>query len=300
MTVRFGVAGATHLWQPIDAGVGAKYKQLIAKYYRQWMMTAEADEFMESGNIPVETRRLLLARWVWRAWLELETARQELARDGRETDSIFYKAFLRTGALRRDSGQGDEEIRMKSSCNDDKEWYKTLSQEIPEEEEKSCAQKKKAGKKRGGAKRSRSGQKKGEIDVELESEGEADEDIQSHPASSSVFSDDDSNSDIDMDVRDMTSEELYSPFLFFDRPVQDNYRARVADEYSRLVCEAKRAGRNTNSTRVIDELELLANKNVTDSDNQAKQVAVGGRPVRQAARQALGHDFYSELHYFGQ
>ena len=174
------------------------------------------------------------------------------------------------------------------------------SQEIPEEEEKSCAQKKKAGKKRGGAKRSRSGQKKGEIDVELESEGEADEDIQSHPASSSVFSDDDSNSDIDMDVRDMTSEELYSPFLFFDRPVQDNYRARVADEYSRLVCEAKRAGRNTNSTRVIDELELLANKNVTDSDNQAKQVAVGGRPVRQAARQALGHDFYSELHYFGQ
>mgnify|MGYP007119781045 CR=1 FL=1 len=30
---RFGVAGATHLWQPIDHGIGAEYKRLIGRYY---------------------------------------------------------------------------------------------------------------------------------------------------------------------------------------------------------------------------------------------------------------------------
>ena len=83
--------------------------------------------------------------------------------------------------------------------------------------------------------------------------------------------------------------------MFFDNPVQDNFRARVANEYSRLLNEAERAGRNTKSFKVIDELDLLANKNVTDLDNQT-----GSRPVRNAAKQAKGQGggLYSELHYF--
>ena len=33
VTLRFGVAGATHLWQPIDHGIGAEYKRLIGRYF---------------------------------------------------------------------------------------------------------------------------------------------------------------------------------------------------------------------------------------------------------------------------
>ena len=90
-------------------------------------MTDDAAEFMESGTIPVNQRRILLTEWVGRAWGELEKQREELARQGRETESIFYKAFARTGALRRSSGKGDEEIRMSLA---QPEWYKKLSQEL--------------------------------------------------------------------------------------------------------------------------------------------------------------------------
>lgn len=31
VTLRFGVPGATHLWQPIDHGIGAEYKRLIGR-----------------------------------------------------------------------------------------------------------------------------------------------------------------------------------------------------------------------------------------------------------------------------
>ena len=119
-----------------------------------------------------------------------------------------------------------------------------------------------------------------------------------------VFSDDDSDADMaDLEVADMTAEQLYSPLMGFDRPHEDNFRARVADEYSRLLSEAQRAGRNIKSTRVIDELDYLANKNITDLDNNASASSSGGaRPLRQAARQAkgAGGSFYSELHYYGE
>ena len=91
--VRFGVAGATHLWQPVDAGVGAEYKRRIGKYYREWLLSTEADQYMEKGTIDLPMRRLLLTRWVHRAWAELEETRKKLAANGKETESIFYKAF---------------------------------------------------------------------------------------------------------------------------------------------------------------------------------------------------------------
>ena len=95
-----------------------------------------------------------------------------LASEGREEDSIFYKAFLRTGALRRDCGEGDEEIRMKSSCGSNKEWYKTLSQDIPEEDESGHnAQKSQRGKKPR-RKRRRDGQTKQNIEIDRPPEPE--------------------------------------------------------------------------------------------------------------------------------
>ena len=105
--LRQGVSGATDLWQPVDAGVGKVYKHLIGIYYNEWLESEEAEPYLEEGTIPVELRRVLMTKWVGRAYRELE-ARRIAAAPGQD---IFYKAFLRTGALVTADGTADEEIR---------------------------------------------------------------------------------------------------------------------------------------------------------------------------------------------
>jgi hypothetical protein len=73
--VVLGVPHATHIWQPIDAGIGKHYKRLIGNYYNEWMDSGDAQNYFAQGSIPTWKRRVLLTQWVGRAWRELEEER---------------------------------------------------------------------------------------------------------------------------------------------------------------------------------------------------------------------------------
>lgn len=249
-------------------------------------MTDDAAEFMESGTIPVNQRRILLTEWVGRAWGELEKQREELARQGRETESIFYKAFARTGALRRSSGKGDEEIRMSLA---QPEWYKKLSQELGPAPAAPPRQKKRTAKrKRPNAEPEEHKQSEPAVS---ESESEEQSEEQSEESDSSYYSDSDVG---DIEVQQLTREQLWSTQLLFDNVHEDNFRARVANEYTRL-CNS--LGRNpTNKQK--DLFEMQAHATVTEEDriSSGQQDNQHSRPVRQAAskgQKGKGGGFYS-------
>ena len=112
-TLMFGAKGATHLWQPIDHHVGARYKYLMAKSYDDWMVS-EFHTFAD-GKIPVEKRRTLLTQWCGDAYRQLETEREECekacAEDPKAKRSLFYRAFESTGCLVTADGTGDDDIK---------------------------------------------------------------------------------------------------------------------------------------------------------------------------------------------
>ena len=141
--LRMGVPGATDIWQPVDAGVGKQYKFLISEYYDEWLTSDEAAPYLSSGTIPIHIRRILLTQWVGRAYRELEQ-RRVMAEEG---EDIFYKAFLRTGALVTRTGDYDDMIRPQglpdtfhqsltpiSSLNvqDQPQWSEPDSDEAPQ------------------------------------------------------------------------------------------------------------------------------------------------------------------------
>jgi hypothetical protein len=248
-------------------------------------MTEDAKEFMESGIIPVTKRRILLTEWVGRAWAELERTRKELARNNREHESIFFKAFARTGALRRSSGKGDEEIRMSLAPSD---WYKKLSEDLgPAPAAPPSRQKKRAAKR----KRSevRPDHEESQQQPEPSSESESGSDIESEePSDTSDFSD----SDIG-EVQQLTREQVWSTQLLFDSIHEDKFRARVANEYTKLCNALDRPPTNKQK----DRFEMQAHATVTEEDRIASgQQDNQSRPLRNAAahgQKGMGGGFYS-------
>jgi hypothetical protein len=111
-TLQFGPKNATHMWQPVDHHVGARYKYLIAKAYDEFMLT-EFDTFA-GGKVPVRKRRQLLTEWCGAAYRQLEAERRRCEEachlDPTSPRSLFYRAFQRTGCLVTADGSGDADI----------------------------------------------------------------------------------------------------------------------------------------------------------------------------------------------
>ena len=89
----------------------------------------------------------------------------------------------------------------------------------------------------------------------------------------------------------MTAEQLWSTQLLFEDVQHDNFRARVADEYTK-VCDAllsQRGGKPLNK-REKDKCEMQAHATVAEEDEQGRP-----RRRRQAAAKAKGQGggFYS-------
>ena len=112
--LRFGPAGATHLWQPVDRHIGARYKQLMGDYYHEFMADmAEADN---EAKVSTPQQRVLLTQWAGRAYRKLEEERrlseQACKQDVPAEPSIFYRAFIRTGCLVDTQGKYDDQIHV--------------------------------------------------------------------------------------------------------------------------------------------------------------------------------------------
>ena len=89
-----------------------------------WMASDAAKKYVSEGTIPTDKRRYLMAKWVNDVYEELEEEREALAREGRERESRFYKAFERTGWLVRANGVEDHRIRPEGLGA---EFHKTLA-----------------------------------------------------------------------------------------------------------------------------------------------------------------------------
>jgi hypothetical protein len=117
--VVFGPACATHLWQPLDHHIGARYKHLMGKYYDDWMM----ETFDTQDHWSTADRRTLMTTWAGRAWRELEEQRieRELAcvNDATAERSMFYRAFLHTGCLVTADGTDDHLITIGKAVKGD-------------------------------------------------------------------------------------------------------------------------------------------------------------------------------------
>ena len=112
-TLQFGAKGATHLWQPVDHHVGARYKFYMARAYDDWMSN-NFDSY-PNGKVPVDVRRTLLTKWCGEAYLQLEEERiaceEACFYDPTAKRSLFYRAFQSTGCLVTADGTGDDEIK---------------------------------------------------------------------------------------------------------------------------------------------------------------------------------------------
>ena len=106
-----GPKGATHLWQPVDQNIGAYYHRYMMDRYDDWMLSGEASRFSED-TLSVSHRRKLLMKWCGQCYDELERKRAALEAEGREEESIFYRAFLNTGCLVTADGSDDEKIKV--------------------------------------------------------------------------------------------------------------------------------------------------------------------------------------------
>jgi hypothetical protein len=97
----FGPPGATHIWQPADHHVGARYKLLLGQKYDEFMVT-EFDA-LPAGAFTAAKRRTLLVKWTGEVYDQLEAERQK-AESARVKDptlpaSLFHRAFVSTGCM---------------------------------------------------------------------------------------------------------------------------------------------------------------------------------------------------------
>lgn len=110
-----GPKGATHLWQPVDQNIGAFYHRYMMDRYDEWMSSGAALKYAEGKEgqtLSVEVRRELLMQWCGQCYDELERRRKALEEQGKEEESIFYRAFLNTGLLVTADGSDDDLIRV--------------------------------------------------------------------------------------------------------------------------------------------------------------------------------------------
>ena len=77
--MKFGPKGATNVWQPVDHHIGRVYGRLVGTYYDEWM-EKEFDTIVD-GKVTASERRILLTKWVGRAYRQLEAEREKRERE---------------------------------------------------------------------------------------------------------------------------------------------------------------------------------------------------------------------------
>ncbi len=100
-------AGETEMCQPIDAGIGAALKQLIAQAQDDWLDDEDNLDAWEGCDeskfvLTAKMRRILITHWVGDAWERLTTHP--------DYHDTFKRCFETTGALITANGSRDELI----------------------------------------------------------------------------------------------------------------------------------------------------------------------------------------------
>jgi hypothetical protein len=97
--VMYGPKNATHLWQPVDHHIGARYKKKMGELYDDWM--AQDGRFL--AKLSTAERRIMLVKWAGQVYRELEAEREMReaaeAEEPTQKASMFYQAFLSPGML---------------------------------------------------------------------------------------------------------------------------------------------------------------------------------------------------------
>ena len=89
---RFGVPGATYIWQPVDGGYGATLKALINQQFFDWLEDDENIEkwYGEKSHISASEKRILITHWAGNAYRKLCEPRY---------DNFRWRLFAKTGCL---------------------------------------------------------------------------------------------------------------------------------------------------------------------------------------------------------
>jgi hypothetical protein len=129
--IRYGPAGATHIWQPVDRHIGARYKNLMSDLYHDYM--ADRGDRDDDSKVTTGQRRVLLTQWAGQAYRALEEEREQAEQKCASMDepdtaerSLFYRSFLRTGCLVDIHGKYDEHIHVHKDLPKGTEFLNTV------------------------------------------------------------------------------------------------------------------------------------------------------------------------------
>ena len=98
--VWYGPPKSTDLWQPVDAGYGRLFKNLIAKEYHAYLDSCSDFEF---NQISARERRILTTQWVGKVW-------NNIHQEGSIYNECLWRYFEKTGCLITADGSDDDKI----------------------------------------------------------------------------------------------------------------------------------------------------------------------------------------------
>merc|ERR1712141_957919 len=112
--VWFGLPGATDKWQPVDAGYGFTFKNLVKQVQNEWMDLEDEngqpniDLWSDIKKLPLSLRRILTTQWVGKATDIINHSNY---------DNFRWNCFQKTGMLMTADGSNDEKIKPEGLNN---------------------------------------------------------------------------------------------------------------------------------------------------------------------------------------
>ena len=101
--VWYGVANATDIWQPIDAGYAQLLKMSIKQEFFKWLDDDDSvDRWYGESISPASEKRILITNWVGKAYRMICSSKY---------DTLRYRLFQKTGTLITADGSDDELIQ---------------------------------------------------------------------------------------------------------------------------------------------------------------------------------------------
>ena len=107
--VWYGVANATDIWQPIDAGYAQLLKVLIKQEFFNWLDDKDnIDKWYGEIVFSASEKLILITRWVGKAYRKICDPKY---------DHLRYRLFEKTGTLITADGSDDEKIQPEGLPN---------------------------------------------------------------------------------------------------------------------------------------------------------------------------------------
>ena len=104
-----GVANATDIWQPTDAGYAKLLKVLIKQEFFNWLDDEDnISKWYGETVFSVSEKRILLTRWVGKAYREICDPKY---------DHLRYRLFKKTGTLITSDDSDDDKIQPEGLPN---------------------------------------------------------------------------------------------------------------------------------------------------------------------------------------